>query len=102
MTVDSITDDWPRVDVIKIDVEGAEESVWAGNAADDFGEPRADPHPRVQRRPLRRPSGFRAGDQVRGVPAEVHRHDAEVKDVTVDELLTRQVGDDWMLYLARR
>jgi len=28
--------------------------------------------------------------------------DAEVTDVTVDELLTRQVGQDWMLYLARR
>jgi hypothetical protein len=27
--------------------------------------------------------------------------DAEVKHVTVDELLTRQVGQHWMLYLSR-
>ena len=28
--------------------------------------------------------------------------DAEVKDVTIDQLLRRRVGEDWMLYLARR
>jgi hypothetical protein len=28
--------------------------------------------------------------------------DAEVKDITVDRLLSEQVGDDWMLYLTRR
>ena len=30
VTVDVLTADWPRVDLIKIDVEGAEESVWEG------------------------------------------------------------------------
>jgi FkbM family methyltransferase len=29
-TVDRLTDGWPRVDVIKIDVEGSEEAVWRG------------------------------------------------------------------------
>ena len=29
-TVDEICRDWPRVDLIKIDVEGAETLVWAG------------------------------------------------------------------------
>jgi hypothetical protein len=28
--------------------------------------------------------------------------EADVRDVTIDELLGRQVGQDWMLYLARR
>ena len=30
VTIDALTRDWPRVDLIKIDVEGAEESVWRG------------------------------------------------------------------------
>ena len=30
VTIDAVTRDWPRVDLIKIDVEGAEESVWRG------------------------------------------------------------------------
>ena len=30
VTVDALTSDWPRVDLIKIDVEGAEEAVWRG------------------------------------------------------------------------
>jgi hypothetical protein len=28
--------------------------------------------------------------------------DAEVKNVSIDQLLLRQVGQDWMLYLVRR
>jgi FkbM family methyltransferase len=32
VTVDTLTADWPRVDLIKIDVEGAEEAVWRGMA----------------------------------------------------------------------
>ena len=30
VTLDQITADWPRVDLIKIDAEGAEESIWRG------------------------------------------------------------------------
>src|SRR5436190_6362867 len=30
VSVDALTRDWPRVDLVKIDVEGAEEAVWRG------------------------------------------------------------------------
>src|SRR5262249_15341184 len=30
VTLDGITADWPRVDLVKIDAEGAEESIWHG------------------------------------------------------------------------
>jgi FkbM family methyltransferase len=30
ITVDELTKDWPRVDLIKIDAEGAEDSIWSG------------------------------------------------------------------------
>jgi FkbM family methyltransferase len=29
-TIDNLTEDWPRVDLVKIDVEGSEEAVWRG------------------------------------------------------------------------
>jgi FkbM family methyltransferase len=102
VTVDALTREWPRVDLIKIDVEGAEESVWEGmqrTIADnarlvvilEFNVERyADA--RAFLRMIER-----AGFALRYID-----FDAEVKDVTVGELLGRQVGDDWMLYLARR
>jgi FkbM family methyltransferase len=101
-TVDELTKEWPRVDLLKIDVEGAEESVWQGmqrTIADNsavvvllelnvvrYDDPRA----------------FLALIQEAGFRLRYIDVDAEVKDVSVDELLTRQVGQDWMLYLARR
>jgi FkbM family methyltransferase len=29
-TIDNLTEDWPKVDIVKIDVEGSEEAVWRG------------------------------------------------------------------------
>jgi hypothetical protein len=102
VTVDALTRNWPRVDLIKIDVEGAEESVWQGmerTVADNPGlivilEFNVDRYEDAR--------GFlglieRAGFRLRYIDI-----DAAVKNVTVDQLLSRQLGDDWMLYLARR
>jgi FkbM family methyltransferase len=102
ITVDSITSDWPRVDLIKIDVEGAEEQVWRGMSStiarnrdlvvvlefnvDRYDEPRA----------------FIGELEAAGFALRYLDIDAEVKPVSPDELLTRQVGQDWMLYLDRR
>lgn len=102
VTVDAITHDWPRVDVIKVDVEGAEESVWLGMQRTisenpglililEFNVARYDD-----------PRAFAHAIESAGFPLRYIDTDAEVQNVTVDELLTRQVGDDWMLYLARR
>jgi FkbM family methyltransferase len=102
VTVDTLTREWPRVDLIKIDVEGAEEKVWQGmqRTIEDNLRLVVILEFNVDRYEDAR--GFlglmeRAGFRLRYVD-----FDAEVKDVTVDELLSRQVGDDWMLYLARR
>ena len=88
--------------MIKVDVEGAEESVWAGMQTTisqnpglililEFNVARYDD-----------PRAFAQAIQSQGCPLRYIDVDAEIKDVTVDELLTRQVGEDWMLYLARR
>ena len=102
VTIDSLTRDWPHVDLIKIDVEGAEESVWRGmertisDNSDlvvilEFNVPRYED-----------PRAFLATIESAGFALRYIDVDAEVKDVTVDRLVSENVGDDWMLYLARR
>jgi FkbM family methyltransferase len=102
VTIDAITRDWPRVDLIKIDVEGAEEQVWRGMEETiarnrdlvvvlEFNVARYDDS-----------RGFIRALEAAGFPLRYIDIDAEVKSVSVEELLSRQVGQDWMLYLARR
>ena len=101
VTIDSLTRDWPRVDLIKIDVEGAEEQVWLGMQETiarnrdlvvvlEFNVERYDD-----------PRAFARTIQAAGFPLRFIDVDAEVKTVTEDELLTEHPGDDWMLYLVR-
>ena len=101
VTIDALTRDWPRVDLIKIDVEGAEESVWQGmqrTIADNrrlvvILEFNVDRYEDAR--------GFLGLIEREGFRLRYIDFDAEVKSVTVDQLLSRQVGNDWMLYLAR-
>jgi FkbM family methyltransferase len=101
-TIDALTREWPRVDLIKIDVEGAEESVWQGmqRTSADNAEIVVLLELNVDR--YDDPRGFLSLIQEAGFRLRYIDIDAEVKDVTVDELLGRQVGQDWMLYLVRR
>jgi FkbM family methyltransferase len=101
-TIDALTGDWPRVDLIKIDVEGAEESVWRGMERTIADNP--DIVLLLELNVVRYddPRGFLALISEAGFRLRYIDIEPEVKDVTVDELLTRQVGEDWMLYLARR
>jgi len=101
-TVDVLTRDWPRVDLIKIDVEGAEERVWRGMQRTLGDNPDIVLLLELNVDRYDDPRGFLAVIQEAGFRLRYIDVDAEVKDVTVEELLTRQVGQDWMLYLARR
>jgi FkbM family methyltransferase len=102
VTVDALTRNWPRVDLIKIDVEGAEEDVWQGmqrTIAQNRGlvlilELNVDRY--------EDPRSFLEAIELAGFRLRYIDFDSEVKNVTIDELLGRQVGQDWMLYLARR
>jgi FkbM family methyltransferase len=101
VTVDALVRDWPRVDFIKVDVEGAEEAVWRG-----------------MRETARRNAGilvvmeFNAGRcrDARGfldaIRAEGFRlryidYHGDVRDLPVEEALSRRPPEDWMLFLAR-
>ena len=101
VTIDALTADWPHVDLIKIDVEGAEEAVWEGmqrTVADNPGlvvilELNVDRYAD--------PRAFLASIEGAGFALRYIDVDGAAKAVTVDELLGRQVGQDWMLFLAR-
>jgi hypothetical protein len=102
VTIDSITRDWPRVDLIKIDVEGAEERVWQGMQRTIADHPELVIALEVNVDRYDDSRGFLGLIEGAGFRLRYIDFDTEVKDVTVDELLSRQVGQDWMLYLARR
>jgi FkbM family methyltransferase len=102
VTVDAVTRDWPRVDLIKIDVEGAEESVWRGMEQMISGNRDVIVVLELNIDRYDDPREFLGTIQSAGFVLRYIDFDAEIKDVTVDRLLAEQVGDDWMLYLARR
>ncbi len=102
VTIDALTRDWPRVDLIKIDVEGAEESVWRGMERTLADHPEIVVILELNVDRYDDPRSFIALIQEAGFRLRYIDVDGEIKPVTVDELVTRQVGQDWMLYLARR
>jgi FkbM family methyltransferase len=101
VTVDTLTRDWPRVDLIKIDVEGAEEAVWRGMQRTITQNPGIVLILELNVDRYEDPRGFLEAIELAGFRLRYIDFDAEVKDVTIDQLLSRQVGQDWMLYLAR-
>jgi FkbM family methyltransferase len=101
VTIDALTREWPRVDLIKIDVEGAEEAVWRGMQQTiarnrdlvlilELNVARYDDA-----------RSFLGAIELEGFRLRYVDVDGGAKDVTIDQLLTRQFGEDWMLYLAR-
>jgi FkbM family methyltransferase len=100
-TIDRLTDEWPSVDFVKIDAEGSEEAIWRG-----------------MRRTLDRnlditvvmelkPSGcadaaaFIAALRAEGFPLRYIDYDAEIRDLSDDQIFTERSGGDWMLFLRR-
>jgi FkbM family methyltransferase len=101
VTVDTLVRDWPHVDLIKVDVEGAEEAVWRGMRETvrrnvgvlvvmEFNADRC-----------RDAKGFL--DAVRDAGFRLRHIDyhGDVRDLPVDEALATRPPRDWMLFLAR-
>jgi Methyltransferase FkbM domain len=101
VTIDSITRDWPRVDLIKIDVEGADEQVWRGMKSTIERQRNLAVILEFNVARYSEPRAFVQTLEAAGFPLRYVDTDAHVKPVASAELLTRQVGQDWMLYLVR-
>jgi FkbM family methyltransferase len=102
VTVDTLTRDWLRVDLIKIDVEGAEEAVWRGMERTLAANPEAVVVLEFNAARYDDTSAFLRTIESSGFRLRYIDVDSQVKDVTVERLVSEAVGDDWMLYLGRR
>jgi FkbM family methyltransferase len=101
VTIDALTRDWRRVDLVKIDVEGAEERVWRGMTSTLGSNPELTIILEVNTNRYDEPAQFfesikRAGFELRYID-----FDGELKPVEVDRLLHERRGEDWMLFLQR-
>ena len=97
-TLDALTADFARVDLVKIDAEGAEVGIIAGM---QDGDPAASSGPGagIQRRPLRRCARFPRTDCWLCTDRSAWSGStAGPKPVRPETVLTTQVGEDWILY----
>ncbi len=101
VTVDTFTADWPQVDFVKIDTEGAEEGAWLGMRETvrrnpnivivlEFG---------VKRYPD--PKAFLLDIQAEGFKLRYVDYDGQAKDISIDRCLSERVESYWDLYLSR-
>lgn len=102
VTVDMLTSEWPSVDLIKIDVEGAEEAVWRGMERTIAANSKLVVILEFNAARYEDPRGFLGEIEKAGFPLRYIDVTADVVDVTVRKLLSTHVGEDWMLYLVRR
>lgn len=101
ITLDDLTTEWPQVDLIKIDVEGAEYSVWQGMQSTiqrnkdiviilEFGAARY-PNARAFLEEI-----VAAGFKLRYVD-----YDAHPKELSIERCLTERPNSHWDLFLSR-
>lgn len=102
MTIDQLTADWPRLDVIKIDVEGAEAAVWQGM------QYTLQRHPNVlillEFGVARYPNPKEFLDEIQAAGFNLRQIDqgGEIKPVSIDECLNERQDSYWDLFLSRQ
>jgi FkbM family methyltransferase len=101
VTVDELAADWPRVDLIKIDVEGAEEAVWRGMGATLEQNPDVTIVVEVNTTRIADASAYFGEIEAAGFRLRYIDFDGEIKETTVDRLTKERRGEDWMLFLQR-
>jgi FkbM family methyltransferase len=101
-TLDTLCQGLARVDLVKVDVEGAEEMVWRGMARTVERNPDVTVLLEFNVARYACPAAFLEDIQSRGFPLCHVDYDAEVKPVTAERLQTERLNEDWMLWLRRR
>jgi len=101
VTIDQLTAEWPQVDFIKIDVEGAEIAVWQGMRETirrnkdivivlEFGSTRY-PNPRA----------FLEEILAEGFVLRYIDYDTQAKEISIDRCLSERQSSYWDLFLSR-
>ncbi|MBW4561744.1 MAG: FkbM family methyltransferase [Mojavia pulchra JT2-VF2] len=101
VTVDELTKDWPQVDLIKIDAEGAEKAIWNG-----------------MRETIKKnnniiiimefccyrdynPKEFLHEIQAAGFSIKYIDNDSQIKSLSIEDCLAEKYGEYWDLFLQR-
>lgn len=100
-TLDNMTQDWSRIDFIKVDAEGAEEEIWKGMQAVVHRNPEVTVMMEINCARYRDPRAFLESILAAGFILRYVDFDAEIKDLTLEQCLTEAFGQDRMLFLRR-
>jgi FkbM family methyltransferase len=101
VTLDQLTADWPRVDLVKIDAEGAEESIWSGMRQTLERHQDITVIMEMQCARYANPQAFVREILRQGFPLRHIDYDATIKNLTAEQILTDRQAEDWMLFLHR-
>lgn len=101
ITLDDVIADWPRVDFIKIDAEGAEEAIWRGMQRTLEQNREVIIVMEVNSVKYSDPRRFIRQILEAGFTLRYIDFDSELKEVAEDELVSNPSGVDWMLFLRR-
>jgi FkbM family methyltransferase len=99
VTLDTLSRDWPRVDLVKIDAEGAEWKIWRGMQETLRRNPYVIVVMEVNRTRFSDVDEFLRDIQDAGFALRHIAFDGEVRALTEETLLTSE--NDWMLFLQK-
>jgi len=99
VALDTVSRDWPHVDLVKIDAEGAEQKIWRGMQQTMRRNPDVIVVMEVNRTRISDPAGFVREIRDAGFTLRHITFDAEVRTLTEEALLASE--NDWMLFLQR-
>lgn len=101
VTLDRVTEDWPRVDLVKIDAEGAEEAIWRGMRKTLERNPGITIILEIKCLRYADPQAFVNEIQKSGFTLRHIHYDGTIQDLTEEQIFTERIGEDWILFLRR-
>jgi len=100
-SLDDLTAAWPRVDLVKIDAEGAEPAIWRGMRRTIACHPDLIVVLEFVASRYDDPRGFLAAIDRGGFPLRCVAHDASIQPLSVEQALDDGDGEGWTLFLYR-
>jgi FkbM family methyltransferase len=100
-SVDELTAEWPQVDLVKVDAEGAEDAIWRGMRGTIARNPGLSVFLEFVPSRYRDPGAFVREIVDAGFSLREIGHDSEVTSVAEDDLANDDEDEGRMLYLRR-
>jgi len=101
ITLDNVTREWPHVDLVKIDAEGAEEMIWHGMRQTLERNPNICVIMEIDCARYAEPRAFLCDIQEAGFTLQYIDYNSTIKNVTENQLLNDLAGEVLMLFLHR-